>query len=142
MTNNIEIESKEKKKPKNLQVIAFKLVDSQIKEIKKSINNQMSASLSEYCRIAIFDLLQAIIDEKVTDMMLSDLLKNAMEGNKSSACAKIPENFLKIVDKFVKEKNIIFQNRTNLIRIAIQFAIENERNMLEYYKETFEIDVE
>jgi hypothetical protein len=143
VTNQI-IEDKDKDKS-NLKVIAFKITVEQLDFIKKSNDKRISTSISEFCRIGIYDLLHLMINERITIMKMGDLLIRAnktQSDNKESVCAKIPVNFLKIIDKIQKKFQDIFSNRTNLIRASIQLAIEDQEDMIEYYKNSFGLEID
>lgn len=129
------------KSTKNLKVIAFKLPDDQITNIKDLCSEGFYPSLSETVRIAITDYISYILDytnQNETEFWLTPLdQKNLSDYNnnktaKVSACTKMPIELLKTIDTLIS-KNNQFMNRTNFIRLAVHRFLENDSQIYSHW---------
>ena len=130
----------EKQSP-NLKVIAFKLPEDQLQQIKSLCDQGFYPSLSETIRIAITDYISYILDFteqneaefwlNATDHKnLSEYTKNSTP--KISACTKMPIELLNTIDSLLK-KNSQFSNRTNFIRLAVNRFLENDSQIYSHW---------
>lgn len=116
-----------------LKVIAFKLPEDQLQQIKSLCDQGFYPSLSETIRIAITDYISYILDytQNETEFWLNATdHKNLSEFTRSSttkisACTKMPIELLNTIDSLLK-KNPQFSNRTNFIRLAVNRFLEND----------------
>ncbi len=126
---------------KNLKVIAFKLPEEQINNIKMLCSDGFYPSLSETVRIAITDYISYILDftnENETEFWLTAIdQKKLTEFNtnkitKISACTKMPIELLNTIDTLI-HKNSQFDNRTNFIRLAVQRFLETDAQIYNHW---------
>ena len=125
----------------NLKVIAFKLPEEQISNIKGLCSEGFYPSLSETVRIAITDYISYILDYtnlNETEFWLTPMdQKNLSDYNnnktsKISACTKMPIELLNTIDTLIS-KNNQFMNRTNFIRLAVHKFLENDSQIYSYW---------
>lgn len=138
----IEPENEEQANMAKMKVVAFKLIESQCDFIDESKELSISASVSEFCRTAIMEFITDVLDERLSIMEIDDYRVKANDPfqDKYSRCSKLPVNFQKTIDMLVKENPERFDNRTQLIRTAIEYSIDRQRSMMEYFKTAFGID--
>lgn len=126
---------------KTLKVIAFKLPEDQITNIKNLCADGFYPSLSETIRIAITDYISFILDytnQNDTDFWLTAIDQqnlsyfNNTKTTKISACTKMPIELLNTIDTIIA-KNSQFDNRTNFIRLAVHRFIENDSQIYNYW---------
>ena len=126
---------------KNLKVIAFKLPEDQISNIKLLCTDGFYPSLSETVRIAITDYISYILDftnQNETEFWLTAIDQknlsdyNNTRTNKVSACTKMPIELLNTIDTLI-QKNSQFNNRTNFIRLAVHRFLENDAQIYNHW---------
>ena len=135
-----EVHRKLVKSNQKLKVIAFKLPEDHIQQMKVLCNEGFYPSLSETVRIAITDYISYILeftDQNDTEFWLtaSDE-KHLTEYNKAiaktSACTKMPLELLNTIDTII-QNNSQFSNRTNFIRLAVNRFLEHDSQIYSHW---------
>lgn len=137
-----------KEQPTEIKVRVVRLPDEIVAEIILYYDLGLMTSLSEVVRTALNDYSNFILTETnnfSNPFFISDSDKSFLEYCRSPLTSKkgislnFPIKYIELIDLFLKKIISLrlvaeIKNRSDLIRLAIKFLLENNRSFIAFYK--------